>query len=325
MEISIIIPAWHEEKTIVRTLDALKQLDCSLKECELIIVASNDDNTYSIAKRKSMPEFGRYLVLKQNPGGKNAALQQGIKESKGEFIVLLDADTIVEKNWLSELIEPIKSGKAVCTNGNFFPVSFSIFNNYFMIEKIWGRQMTKQQSTQGKGGIALKKDIIEKIGIDNLFNKEIYSGVDHYLGERILENGDYIYFAEKAKTKSYLNHTVKGFAKDQIRWNNSYFQQIAKIKALNILFFNLAVLSSFILFLSSFFASLFLAMPFIAYSAYLLMQCLTCSAYSNNLILFFYFPIYLFLSLIDRTVALGSFIHSFIGKKKAEVHFKGER
>jgi len=328
IEVSIIIPAWHEEKTMVRTLDVLKQLDYPLKECELIITASADDATYSIAKGKDMHEFGRYLVLKQNPGGKNAALQQGIKESKGEIIVLLDADTLVDEEWLAELIGPIKSRMVDCTNGNEFPLNKSLFSSYFMIEKIYGMQFLKQQSTHGGGGIAFRKDIISKIGLDVLFDKTIKAGVDCNLGAQILKGGKNIYFTEKAKTKTFYNKTFKGFVKDALRWKKAYSSLISRKKLFKILLFNSSIILSLILFLSAFlfYPKFPLYLPFIFYSSYLLFQCAVSAVVSSKISMFFYFPTYLLLNLIDRASTFYVFFGKFLGFDfQQKMHFKGER
>jgi cellulose synthase/poly-beta-1,6-N-acetylglucosamine synthase-like glycosyltransferase len=321
-EVSIIIPAWHEEKTIVRTLVALKQLNYPLKECELIITASAEDNTHSIAQRNSMSEFSRYLVLKQEPGGKNVALHQGIKEAKGEIIVLLDADTIVDKDWLSELTKPIKSGEVVCTNGNFFPLSPSWMNNYFIIEKIWARNLLKQQSTNGQGGIAFKRALISLIGSKVLFNGKILIGVDHYFGEQLIKRGYRIYFAEKAKTRTYFNSTFKGFVHRESRWLNGYAKLITKSRLVKIIAFNLSICSSFIL---SFYSRFFLLI-FSIYLFYLLIQSIFSSVKSSDINLLLYFPVYSLLNLFDRIMALIIFSKELLGlNKRVLVHFKGER
>jgi len=331
INVSIIIPAWHEEKFLDDTLASLKTSDYNLKECEVIVVASDDDRTYETAKMRDMAEFGGYAVLRQSPGGKNTALQQGVKISKGEIIVFLDADAIVDKNCLRELIKPIISDKSVCTHGNFFPLTHSWLNPFFMIEKTWGLQIMKRQSTHGKGGIAVKKSIIDEIGIDTLINKRIYVGVDHYFGEQILKNGYEIYFAEKAKTKSYFNNTLGGFIRDNLRWKKGYFRLITKKRLFTIAGFNLAIVLSFIIFLSAlipstlFYKTFLFSIPFFFYSFSLLVKCTAVSKTASKAGFVFYFPIQVFLKLIDTTLTCHAFLENLLKREQDSVHFKGER
>ena len=105
--VSIIIPAWNEERALKATLHALLEIDYDKKRCEVIVVAGGSDNTYEIAKSllQTMEPFSGYIVLHQQPAGKNAAIQRGIIEAKNAIIVLLDADTIVTNQWLENMYQ----------------------------------------------------------------------------------------------------------------------------------------------------------------------------------------------------------------------------
>jgi len=307
MKISIIIPAWHEEKIIIPTLDSLKKSNYNLKDCEVIVIASSDDNTYNLAKKQDMHSFKKYLVIKQKPGGKNTALQQGIRASRGGFIILLDADTVADRNWLAEIIKPIEFGNYACSNGNcfsfLFPLVKSWLNNYLIIENIWIREVLNQPLTNGAGGIAFKRELIEEIGIDRLFNKRIYKGIDRDFGEQILKRGYEIYFAKKAIIRTLFNKNLVGFIKTDLRWKKGFFNQISKKRAITIVCFNI-----FLIFFSGF-------IP------YALIK-LFCSAFkSKKYSLLSYFPTYLFLTFLGCLIT----IKAACSNKKQEIHFKGER
>jgi len=325
IKVSIIIPAWHEKQVIIHTLNSIDSLDYPLGKCEVIVVASEDDGTFNIAKNYRS-RFGDYVVLRQGSGGKNSALQQGIKSAKGDIIVLLDADTLVEKNWLSELTKPLDEGYC-CVNGNWFPLKKSWLNKYFLIEKVWGRQILRQQSTHGGGGIAFKRVLLdEKGGIDILFNKNISVGVDHYFGEQLLKKRYEIYFAEKAKAKTLLNNTFKGFVKNQLRWNKGYVKLITPPSFLKTALFNALVFFSPLLFILSALNSFWpLSIPLIAYLSLLLVQCCAVSFNMHEPGFIKYAPIYMMLNFIDRTITSYVFVKSLFISDKNEYHFKGER
>ena len=255
-------------------------------------------------------------------------MQQGIKKAKGEIIVLLDADTLVDEYWLAKLIKPIESGKADCTNGNEFPLNKSLFNNYFMIEKYYGKQFLNQKSTHGPGGIAFKRKLAKKIGIAKMFDSSIRAGVDHNLGKRILEAKKTILFVKEAKTKTFYNKTIKGFVKDGLRWKKAYFSLISKWKLFQILIFNLIIISSLLIFLLTFLFSydLIFSLPFTIYLSYLLFQCITSAIISSNISFIFYLPIYLFIGIIDRIIAIYVLTKKLFGFEILQnINFKGER
>lgn len=96
---SIIIPAHNEEITIERTLACLKELDYPHYEVIVVNDGSTDATPYILRKlRKEWPEL-RVIHLRENRG-KAAALNCGLLASRGEIILGLDADALLEKDAL---------------------------------------------------------------------------------------------------------------------------------------------------------------------------------------------------------------------------------
>jgi len=192
-----------------------------------------------------------------------------------------------------------------------------------MIEKIWGKQIKNHQSTHGKGGIAFKKSLVDELGIDNLFNKSVLVGVDHYFGEQVLKNKYAIYFAKNARVKSYLNKTLKGFMKDALRWKKGYFDLISLGRTFLIALFNFVIMLSLISFIFN--PVSFFSFPFILYSVGSFIKCTRVAKSSSNISFLFYFPIYLFISVVDRILTCHVLVKKALGFNNQEVHFKGER
>jgi len=327
MKISIIIPAWHEEKTIVRTLDALKQLNYSLKECELIIAASIDDNTYSIAKGKSMPEFGRYLVLKQEPGGKNTALQQGIKEAKGDVLVLLDADTIVERNWLKELTKIARQKDYATVDCLRFQIYKTFVTRYYAIREIKKRCIDKEHGCGGPS-VLIKRKVIDEIGIDVLFNKNVNVAVDALLTLELKKRGYKLGFCENTSLDTQIPPTLKEFVRDEIRWQNGVAQIMKKSEFFKILATYLTVFLSFLFTILSifYFNSLFLVFYLILVS-FILKQAYTFAVvfnYTKNPYWKDFFP-YLLLDLISISIVSVVYMKILLFGGKKITHFKGYR
>lgn len=109
--VSILIPARNEEKNILYCLNALLQQTYSNFEI-IVIDDDSEDNTYQIADHffKKNPKgnvISNLLCLNDNLqkiSPKKTAIQTGVNEAKGELIVVLDADCIVEKNWLRTIV-----------------------------------------------------------------------------------------------------------------------------------------------------------------------------------------------------------------------------
>jgi len=105
LKASIIILNYFGEAIISETIDSVLNLDFPKNKFELIIVDNNSqDNSRQIIKKYEKENSNiKSLFLDKNlgfAGGNNP----GIKIAKGEYIILLNNDCIVDRKWLKELI-----------------------------------------------------------------------------------------------------------------------------------------------------------------------------------------------------------------------------
>ena len=104
--ISIIIPAYNEENTIADTMKSVFALDYPKNKLELIVVNDGStDKTLEIAKKTSLNSNGIHVnIIDQKNTGKGAAMNNAIRQSKGEFFVSLDADSFVSAQTLKKMV-----------------------------------------------------------------------------------------------------------------------------------------------------------------------------------------------------------------------------
>ncbi len=106
MKLSIVIPAYNEEKRVVKTLkDISGYLEKQDYEAEVIVV--NDGSSDSTVKvvtemKKELP--GLRLIDNKKNKGKGGVVKQGVLEAQGDFILFTDADNStgiqhLEKMW----------------------------------------------------------------------------------------------------------------------------------------------------------------------------------------------------------------------------------
>ena len=214
--VSIIIPAWNESTTLKPTVQSLLDMDYDTKQCEVIVVAGGDDDTYEIARELSptMATFMRYVVIMQAPGGKNSAIQQGIQRAENGIIVLLDADTIVSRQWLKCMIDPIEQGRCDLTIANPEPVKKNWVSQYYMINKAY---LLDSIVTYSGNSMAFKADIVED-RLQYFFDRKVKVGVDYLLAKRFMSQGLEVVFARDASVTTHAPSCLKYFILTELRW-----------------------------------------------------------------------------------------------------------
>jgi len=110
---SVIVPAYNEEKTIHNIIMELKRVPF---QKEIIVVNDGShDNTAKISQ-----ETGVFVVNLEKNHGKAYAMQVGIRHSREDNLLFVDADLIgFKKEHALELLHPIITGEAEMTVGVF--------------------------------------------------------------------------------------------------------------------------------------------------------------------------------------------------------------
>jgi dolichyl-phosphate beta-glucosyltransferase len=90
MNLSIIIPAYNEEKRIRATLEEL--VDKFSKSSEILVVSESSDQTNAIVREFSAEATFVKLVTSAKRLGKGGAFKRGFENSQGNIVMLLDSD-----------------------------------------------------------------------------------------------------------------------------------------------------------------------------------------------------------------------------------------
>lgn len=112
--VSVVVPVYNAEATLQECIDSLLKLNYPSECLELLLVNNGStDDTERILDRCN----GRATVLLESKKGPAAARNRGILKAQGEVIAFTDADCAVDKNWLQELIAPLKDHKVAIVGG----------------------------------------------------------------------------------------------------------------------------------------------------------------------------------------------------------------
>jgi glycosyltransferase involved in cell wall biosynthesis len=207
-KISVIVPAFNEEKFLPNCLESLRNQD--LKDFELIVVNNNStDKTAEIAKK-----FGAILVSEKNQGVAFAR-QKGFLRAKGKIIATTDADTILPENWLSRIFKEFeKNENLVAFGGSCYfysgPILVRLASQYFLtLFLIFDKFLSGGWNLMGCN-MAIKKEAFFKVGG---FNTNLKLNEESEISHRLRKVGKVILdpnFKVKTSGRRYRHGLIFG-------------------------------------------------------------------------------------------------------------------
>lgn len=109
--VSIVVVAYNEEKTILRSLSSLSSLQ-SKYSFEVIVANNNStDRTQEVLDKCGVKSVFQPIQ------GAGYARQAGLLMAKGKYHLCAHANTIYPSNYIDEMIAPLEAGEAICTYG----------------------------------------------------------------------------------------------------------------------------------------------------------------------------------------------------------------
>ena len=152
LTVSIIIPAYNEEKVLNHCLESIKN---QVEMPDQVIVVNNNstDRTESIAK-----SYPFVKLLNEKKQGLIAARNKGFSASTGDIYARIDADSVLSKNWVKKLrkdftddtkVDAVTGPGAVyevALNGRyplmfFSKLYFKSARKFYNQEILWGSNM----------------------------------------------------------------------------------------------------------------------------------------------------------------------------------------
>jgi len=151
-KVTILIPAWNEQKNIVRAIRSADQQTYPNKKI-VVAVDNSTDHTYQIAKgrQETVPNLSVFRTI-VNEARKGGALNQAIKAfcQDAEYVMVMDADTIAAPNVITEALRILSADSrlgAVCALTHLTPLPK---NATFDQKIIWQLQKLEYASADSR-------------------------------------------------------------------------------------------------------------------------------------------------------------------------------
>ena len=125
-DLSIIIPAYNEEVLIVNTLENLRSYMATRPEQYEIVVVDDGSHDKTVAciqewQKKTGAEL--QLLVNQKNMGKGFSIRRGVMESRGQYMVFIDADLPYELYAIDDFLKALKNGYDLAVGSRVLPGS----------------------------------------------------------------------------------------------------------------------------------------------------------------------------------------------------------
>lgn len=224
--VSIVVPCWNEENTILKTVFSLLKLDYPKEKLSIIVVDDGStDKTWNVLQRFARNK--QIKLLKKENGGKHTAVNLGISVSNSDLVGCLDADSFVHPQALKRIAYRFADPSVMAVTP-----SMKINNPQNYLELI--------QKVEYVMGIFIRKifsylnALYITPGPFSLFRREVFSVIGEYrkahntedleMALRMQQNKMRIDNAHDAYVYTTAPNTLRKLYKQRVRWTYGFLK-----------------------------------------------------------------------------------------------------
>ena len=237
--VSILISSFNEKYVIGRSLEAIKNLDYPKDKLQVVVADDSNDQTVDVVDEKvrELSEAGITTIVSRRPAREHfkcGALNKAMEKVVGEFVLLLDADSIVTPDVLSKGIDAMETHP----RASFVSFRYGHYNrNYNLITRLFALYQDMGDTLSKMGAYHIDVPFSFQGGFALVRTKDL-KGVGQWSNERIADDGDIsikMYLAGKRGV--YLSNvkimgedpsTLEAWKKQVARTSQGWWRCIAK-------------------------------------------------------------------------------------------------
>lgn len=243
--LSVIVPIYNEEKYIAKSLNSILKQDYPKEDLELLLV----DGMSTDKTREIIAEYQKkysWIQLLDNPQRiAPCAMNVGIRASKGNIIMRLDAHSTYENNYFSALVSALKKYKAdnvgaVCHTDvlSKTPKTLAIrevlSNKFGVGNSTFRTGIKKAQEVETVPFGCWKREVFDKYG---MYDVRLVRNQDIELNKRIIRGGGKIVIIPDTSCTYLARETYKALAKNNYgngKWNILTIYFTKEIRSLSV-------------------------------------------------------------------------------------------
>jgi poly-beta-1,6-N-acetyl-D-glucosamine synthase len=230
MPISFLLPAYNEEKRILRCIESIDMAASHYQgRTEIIVVNDGStDNTRKIASEAILNLKHCSGKVYNTPNqGKGLAIKYGLERLSGDIIFRIDTDSMIDQNAIDPIMKHFKDPTVGSVSGRIFPIE----------EKTIWQKMGLIQNCFIFMFIKREQEVIDSItvqaGAFSVFRKDALIKIGGWLGDRLGEDGEITFrlgrygyrneYEESSFIHTEMPENFRVFREQRLRWQIGWF------------------------------------------------------------------------------------------------------
>jgi cellulose synthase/poly-beta-1,6-N-acetylglucosamine synthase-like glycosyltransferase/uncharacterized protein YjiS (DUF1127 family) len=236
--VSVVIPTYREDPDLLRAcLESVASQDYT----NIVqVILSNDGGDLSageIFQEVSRSREG-WTYLFNEHRGKRGAMYSGFNMAKGDVVVCMDSDTVIDSGAIRELIKPLSCEDVGCTTGNISVLNRDKNILTQLANLRYWLSFNLERAAQSYFGVmicvsgplgAFKRTVIEQIKDayvrQTFFGNPCTYGDDRHLTNLSLSLGLKSVYVPQAIAATDSPERLTVWIKQQLRWSRSFFRE----------------------------------------------------------------------------------------------------
>ena len=237
--VTIQLPVFNEIYVMERLLDNISKLKYPRNKLEIqVLDDSTDESVESTAKHiEKLQKEGldiKHIRREDRSGFKAGALKEGLKQTKGEFIAIFDADFLPDENWLYNTVPYFKNPEVGVVQTRWGHIN----RNYSLLTKIQAFALDAHFTLE-QVGRSSKGHFINFNGTAGIWRKTCIIDAGNWEGDTLTEDLDLSYraqlknwkfkYLEDVETPAELPVVISAARSQQFRWNKGGAENFRKM------------------------------------------------------------------------------------------------
>lgn len=238
-KVSILISTFNEKFVIARSLDAMENLDYPKEKIQVVVADDSSDETVQIIddKVRELNHLGIQAVVSRRPSRENfkcGALNKAMERVSGDYVLLLDADSIIPPDILSKGIDAIERH----TDASFVAFRYGHYNReHNLVTRLFALSQDLADTTSKMGAYVVDAPFSAQGGFTLVRSKDLRE-IGGWTNGRIADDTDIsIKLYLRGKRGIYLSNvsimsedpsTLEAWKKQVARTSQGWWRIIAK-------------------------------------------------------------------------------------------------